>query len=55
MYFNRQFNEALGVLNDLLRANPDDHVLDIFRARCEKLVREGAAETWEGVEEFDRK
>ncbi len=52
-YFSRRFDEALGVIGPLQRGNPEDHVLDIYRARCEKLVREGAPETWEGVEEID--
>ena len=52
-YFSRRFDEALGVVAGLLSGNPEDHVLDIYRARCEKLVREGAPETWEGVEEID--
>jgi len=52
-YFSRRFEEALGIFGGLLRGNPEDHVLDIYRARCEKLVREGTPEDWEGVEEID--
>jgi len=51
-YFSRHFDEALGVFTDLLASNRDDHLLDIYRARCEKLVREGVPVTWEGVEEI---
>jgi hypothetical protein len=52
-YFSRQFDEALGVVAGLLRGNPEDQVLDNYRARCEKLVREGAPDSWEGIEEID--
>ena len=52
-YFSRRFDEALGVFAGLLSGNPGDHVLDIYRARCEKLIREGAPDSWEGVAEID--
>ena len=52
-YFSRQFEEAHGIVTGLQRGNPEDHVLDIYRARCERLIREGAPDEWEGVEEID--
>ncbi len=52
-YFNRRFGEALGVVSDLQRGNPEDTVLEIYRTRCENLVRQGIPPGWEGVEEID--
>jgi len=53
MYFGRRFDEALVIVADLLRGNPGDPILEIYRARCEHLVRTGAPENWEGVEEIE--
>jgi len=55
LYFGRQFKESLETFNDLKTRNPGDHVLEIYRARCEHMVREGVPETWEGVEEIETK
>jgi two-component system, sensor histidine kinase ChiS len=55
MYFSRRFDEALRIVSDLARDNPDDTVLGIYRARSEKLVGSGVPEGWKGVEEIDMK
>jgi hypothetical protein len=41
------------MFTDLKNRNPGDRVLEIYRARSERLVRAGVPETWEGVEEIE--
>jgi hypothetical protein len=53
MYFARQFKESLEIFTDLKGRNPGDHVIEIYRARSEHLVRAGVPETWEAVEEIE--
>jgi hypothetical protein len=53
MYFARQFGEAQKIFADLSRAHPDDAILTLYDERCELLIRTGAPESWEGVEEID--
>jgi two-component system sensor histidine kinase ChiS len=53
MYFGRQFKESLEMFTDLKSRNPGDRVLEIYRARSERLLSAGVPETWEGVEEIE--
>jgi class 3 adenylate cyclase len=53
LYYGREFPGALDIIVKLLRENPDDEILRIYRKRCELLVNLGTPEGWQGVEEFD--
>ena len=53
LYFGRQFKESLEVFDDLKNRNPGDRVVEIYRARSERLVREGVPDGWEGVDEIE--
>jgi class 3 adenylate cyclase len=53
MYFGRQFKESLEIFTALKSRNPGDRVLEIYRARSERLASAEVPETWEGVEEIE--
>jgi class 3 adenylate cyclase len=53
LYFSRDFTEAHGTFAALRRGNPGDPVLEIYQARCERLLKEQVPDAWEGVEEIE--
>jgi class 3 adenylate cyclase/HAMP domain-containing protein len=52
LYFGREFSDALEIFTALRTRNDGDPILEIYRARCEGMVRSGVPETWGGVEEI---
>jgi class 3 adenylate cyclase len=53
LYYGRSFAEALEIIKRLVRENPEDEILRIYRKRCELHVNLGTPKDWEGVEVFD--
>lgn len=50
MYRNKLFNEALINFTELLKINPLDKALIVYQERCEKNIKFGIPEDWDGVE-----
>ncbi len=49
-YFNKRFPEATVVLQDILRANPEDQVARFFFTKAGYYISNGIDEEWDGTE-----
>ena len=45
----KEFSTAIQLFDEVLRANPNDTVADIYRRRCEHFIQYGVPENWDGV------
>ncbi len=55
LYRSRELGKALEAFRALAREDPADRVFAIYEARCERWLREGLDEAWNGTEVFDFK
>jgi hypothetical protein len=51
-YYGKDFPVAYKILLELLKVNPEDEILRLYRKRCELLINIGVPEGWQGVEEI---
>lgn len=53
MYQNKEFEESLKVFENILAENPSDSAAEFYIKRCQKFLKEGVPENWDGIETFD--
>lgn len=50
LYRNKSFEEASTLFSDLQQINPHDKAIHLYLERCEKNIKHGIPEDWDGVE-----
>ncbi len=50
LYFDRRFQEALDVLVPLREKYPEEILFELYIGRCERHLKEGTPEGWDGTE-----
>ena len=53
LYFDGRFQDALDVLIPLQKNYPEEMLLERYIARCERHLREGTPDGWDGAETFE--
>ena len=54
-YKKRDFENSLNMLNKIHAIDPADQVIHLYIERCERFIKSGVPEHWDGVESFDFK
>ncbi|OHD11066.1 MAG: hypothetical protein A2Y41_02935 [Spirochaetes bacterium GWB1_36_13] len=54
-YQKKDFKEALTLFVKILSVNPKDKASEIYLKRCEKIIKFGVPEDWDGIEKLDEK
>ncbi len=55
LYFEKRFQDALDVLVPLQQKYPEEMLLELYISRCERHLREGTPEGWDGTEKIEMK
>ncbi|HUX21174.1 MAG TPA: adenylate/guanylate cyclase domain-containing protein [Spirochaetia bacterium] len=55
LYYYRDFEESYKILSEIRAQNPRDPVVDLYMARCVRLIHDGVPSDWQGVELIDLK
>ncbi len=50
LYRNKSFEEASLLFSTLEQINPHDKAIHLYQERCEKNIKHGIPEDWDGVE-----
>lgn len=50
LYRNKSFEEASTLFSDLQQINPHDKAIHLYLERCEKNIKHGIPEDWDGIE-----
>ena len=49
LYLNREFSRALEIFDRCLEIMPEDGATILYRKRCQRILRSGVSESWDGV------
>ena len=55
LYYQKQFEEAHQIFEELLQINPQDKAAMLYVKRCQQYQQYGVPEGWEGVTDLDFK
>lgn len=53
LYFDKRFRDALDILVPLQKDYPEEMLFGLYISRCEKQLREGTPEGWDGTETLE--
>jgi len=54
-YKKKEFVESLNIFRKINSINPQDRVIRLYMDRCDRFIKMGVPEHWDGVESFDYK